>query len=309
MIKKEKQSIAIWIAILSCCFILNAACQNKGVSTGLDENDENKESFEAIVPNVKLQVSYNEKTMSFSPLWPDDIVASKSKLNSDSEFLVGYDNTFETVAFNEEGYMFLESIYIEGDSEMHMPEDLYNEIKHKMPAPGSDHDPIVGHRMGNGVLTYYTKSGAEADQIPIDMERIRIEPELLEQILSSESDTSTSSKVARNLEILKNQNVLFKEVGNTHVLLSEQQIDDASSENLEYQELIDLRIGRPIRIAVKNSQGNYESFTQLGYKMFNNYPVVENTEHLQFGFRNGEWTQLRRTVTNRSNITVNIIND
>ena len=301
---KIKKSIA-FISVLSCA-LLAQGCENKSITSELGEVGET--DIAQLAPNVRVQMSYDQKQMSFTPFWPSDVVASKAKqVSGNTEFMVGYENTHEIVAFDEQGYVYTKSKYLEGNADVHMPQDLYDEVKDNMPAPASDYNPIAGYEVGNGTLTYYAESGEIISQHDMDMERTRLAPDLLQELIESRSETSVDKKIEKNKEALKKLGLNFREVSNTHILLSQQvEADGASSSIAEYQELIDLRIGRPVRTAIKNAEGLYESFTQLSYKVVDGFPVVENTEEVKFGMHDGEWTTLRRTITNRSNIKLRI---
>lgn len=296
-----------FISMIMLVIVFFSGCENNVLLPKVESDKTN--NLEKLVPNVRMQISYNQNEMVFSPFWPDDMVESKSKLNSsDSQFLVDYDNTHVKIAIDEDGYLHKKSIYIEGNSEMHMPEDLYQSLSDIMPSPPEDYDPIVGYEVMNGVMKHYTQSGEVVMENPIDIEKMRIDPELLDSLISNQSDTSVSGRISRNLKILENNEVNFNQLTDKHVLVSER-ISNSTDSNFEgeYQELFDLSIGKAIRTATKNSSGQYLSYNQMSYKIINNFPILEHSDLIQFGYRNNEWSIINRTVLNRTNIELHLI--
>ncbi|MEP1304927.1 MAG: hypothetical protein ABJK11_03485 [Balneola sp.] len=135
------------ILLLGVGILLSFACKQ---ATGSFDTSEEKPIIEDLNINVKYAESYDQTVTTFSRIWPDDISAGfeKGKLNEGGELLVDYERTREVLAFDEDGYMSSVSEFLEGDGEMNMPEEAFNDFKDIMPARSNDYDPVV--KNGNG---------------------------------------------------------------------------------------------------------------------------------------------------------------
>lgn len=88
--------------------------------------------------------------------------------------MIDYENVHEVTAYNSDGYMQMSRKYLEGNADLAMPEDLYEDVKDEMPAPESDYDPVVRSELSDGTLTYYTRSRGSG--LPSRSERRKTAP-------------------------------------------------------------------------------------------------------------------------------------
>lgn len=271
------------------------------------QDQSNPEEQSQLAPNIKLQVSYDQKTMTFKQHWPSDLVAGKAKSETTSnERMLNYENVHEIVTYDQNGYLHISRTYLEGNADLAMPENLYKDVKDDMPAHSSDYDPVVRSELGDGTLTYYTKSGKVAYQTNVDKEKLRIDPAILDSLQeASQSTSETENRIAENLAALKEQNIDFKQLSNRNVLLEIQAKSGTDDKDIaNYKKIVDLSINRVIRSAIVRKDGRYANLSLMNYKKVSGHPVMASSETLYFGMVNGKWGVKTRTIRNRKDINV-----
>lgn len=83
----SKRAIA-FLGILCLGIMLTFVSCDSGANMIVSETVEsNQETGNLLTPNVKLQISYDQKTMTFKRFWPQDIVAGKAKNQTGASFL------------------------------------------------------------------------------------------------------------------------------------------------------------------------------------------------------------------------------
>ncbi len=300
--------------LLAVLLLVNG-CDSPGsvLTEGNNTSDTEQPEGAILSPDIVFQVSYDQKTMTFRPFWPGDMVAGSAKGKSrsgDSERMIDYENVHEVTAYDLDGYMQMSREYLEGNADLTMPEDLYEDVKDEMPAPESGYDPVVRSELSNGTLTYYSRSGEVAYQFGVNEEELRIAPATLDSLRQASQNTSgTENKAAQNLAALEKQNVSFKKLDDRHILLERKAKPGVDDEGVAgFKEVLDLSINRAVRSAVLREDGTYQSLTLMNYQKVSGYPVMANSETLHFGMVNGEWGVKERTVRNRNNIEVHFNN-
>jgi hypothetical protein len=250
-----------------------------------------------------LVISYDQTTTSFETLWPSEMVAGFGKRAPETnELMTSYEIVRETIAYDEDGYLTLESVFTEGHADMMMPADLYEDVKDEMPAPDEDHDPIVRKTIQGSRMTYYGASGNVVFETTIDPERMR----LSEQERNASGDTTgATERVATRMREMEAAGVDAQQWGPHHAILAlEASPEDAANGVGGYRRVVDLRYGMAIRSAVIDQQGRYEFLTLRTIEPVNGYPVAMHTEHYTFGEINGNWGVTTRTIESRSNVRV-----
>ena len=197
--------------------LLSFACKQ---ATGSLDISEEEPIIEDLNINVKYAESYDQTVTTFSRIWPEGISAGfgKGKTSSGGELLVDYERTREVLAFDEDGYMSTVSEFLEGDGEMNMPEEAFNDLKDIMPARSNDYDPVVKTVMEGGKTFQYGKSGNLKYQFEYDPEVFRVtQAELDSMEVWANASDDTDQSVQRNLINLSQQNINFERVGDFHV--------------------------------------------------------------------------------------------
>ena len=69
-----------------------------------------------------------------------------------------------------------------------------------------------------------------------------------------------------------------------------------------------MKTGNEIKSAVRLPNGKYESITSMSYQNVEGFQVLKNSETLFYGEINGDWKVVKRRITNRTDIKVNINN-
>lgn len=285
--------------------MLTLACKQ---ATGSLDISEEEPIIEDLNINVKYAESYDQTVTTFSRLWPKGISAGfgKGKLNEGGELLVDYERTREVLAFDEDGYMSSVSEFLEGDGEMNMPEDAFNDLKDIMPARANDYDPVVKTVMEGGKTLQYGKSGELKYQFEYDPETFRItqaELDSMEVWASASNDTEQS--VQRNLLNLRQQDISYERIGDFYVSYQVELDDEERKQGLaSFHYVDDLRTGLTAQLVVLRTDGRYDSIIRNMYQTVNKIPVLTSEVRYTFGEVNGEWGVVYRQRTTRENINV-----
>lgn len=288
------------------CFISSmlilGACNSD--HTSLVESDQGlSTSGELLAPNIRYQVSFDEKVTELSRIWPEDIAARfKHKVTSDDELIIDYEARHQKLGFDENGNMLVTYEYFDGNEETNMPASMYEELKHQMPAQADDHNPTKRLTVKDGFMTYFGENGELLRQEKYASDQFKIDPAVLDSMkAAAQQSTSAETKIARNIKALNESDISFNLIGSSLASFS---IEVNSEKVSRFEKTIDLKTGEEVRHAVVLPNGNYETITLMNYKMVEGHPVMETSETLNFGMHNGEWLPKGRTILNRENINV-----
>ena len=260
-----------------------AACSGGDASLIVDKDL--NDSGDLIAPNVKYQESYKEKELTYSRVWPQGIVEGLSKSNPNTEILADYEHIKKTLGFDDEGNMFYSYEVVDGDLGLNMPEDLFNELKDKMPARSDEDKGIKSFVMKDGMMTYTDFNGQILNETPYDILEFQIDPEKYDSLQASQ-ETTAEAKISRTIRNLEASGIDFK-IHNAEFAFYSLESDD--NHDFSIDKIIDLKTGNEIKSATKLPNGKYES--------------------LFLGEINGDWEVVKRRVTNRSDIKVIINNN
>lgn len=282
------------------CFVFLIGCTNSPFD--ISDNSSN----EILDPTISVQISYNQKSAVYTPFWPDDIVAgTKGKqISGDVELLIDYDNTSEKIIIDKDRFMTFEVEYIEGTRSQAMPDDLYNDVQMEMPNRETNKDVIKIITDKDGIHYFY-KDGSQ-ETVTQEETDMRLDEETYEywlQLASNDTDTTTSSRIARNLQMLEESGVNFNLLGSSTAYFEIQPTIDDPKTGLIRQKM-DLKTGQIIMSSTQLPDGRYESVELMNYKVESNIPVMANSETYVFSSIQGEWQATQKHVVNRENIKV-----
>jgi hypothetical protein len=280
--------------------LLLIGCNDAGSSMLVDDDSNN--SGELLAPNIKYQESYKEKEITYSRVWPQGTVEGLAKSNSNAELLSDYEYIDKILGFDEEGNMFYSYEVLDGDLGLNMPEDVFNDLKDKMPARSDNDKGIKSFSMKDGIMTYLDFNGEVLNETPYDMQEFQVDPESFDSLQSSQEE-SAESKIAQNIKNLENSGIDFK-VHNSELAFYTLEPEEALDVSID--KIIDLKTGNEIKSAIRLPNGKYESITSMSYQNVKGFQVLKNSETLFYGEINGGWKVVKRRITNRTDIKVNI---
>ena len=317
ILKIRKKSRWFFLAGLVLCLGLSSSllvsCDSGGNLLSGDTNEETQLSETGfLAPNIKLQISYNQKAMTFKRFWPEDMVGglSKSKVLVDGsqELLVAYENTHETEAFDNQRYFYSDTRYVEGNDAINMPATMFQELSGEMPDRSSDQIVTNRVKLANGTITFWRVDGSVvSESVPMDSLRMDTDAfdAMVEELQGPEQ--SPIQQVQHNLKMMQDSGINFKEVGNNYISYD---LEDNASEGDDdigvIKQVMDLKTGEIVISAIMLKDGRYDSITLMDYETQKGLNVMANSETLQFGMLNGEWAVVQRSLINRSNIDVKI---
>ncbi|MCP9292258.1 hypothetical protein [Gracilimonas sediminicola] len=299
------KQLRMLVVLFVTSIVLTYAC--KQVNSPFEEASQQGQTIEGLNINVKYAEVYDQTEITYSRLWPQGISAGLNKSQSNGgELLVDYEKTREIIAYDEEGYMTSITEFLEGDGEMNMPEEAYNQHKATMPAKSADHDPVVKTEVKDGKVRSYTKSGKLKYESTYDPEEFWVDPASLELLVSATTDTSdVEQSIQSNIESLANDGISFSIVDEFYAKYNIKSPVEAQENGLAaYQLLMDLRNGNIIGSAILRSDGEYESVSFNMYKNVGNTQMLAYSEKYDYGVINGKWGITQRTVMHRENIKV-----
>lgn len=281
---------------------LMSGCDGIGISNkDASVNTTIKMDFNA---EFRYMVGYDQKTWSFTTLWPTGMVGSLLKESSNDDWLLDrYELIREKIAFDADGRMYTQNEWLDGDADHTLPLSIYEQYKDFMPTHGDGHDPVVKSLFGGGQLRYITKSGKTAYSYPIDPNAFRIDPAVLEELLKQSQNQSGASERRADISArLQSQGISFRELDSNHLVYSTSLNDGMGIGKTQFT--IDTRTGQVVHAVDFREDGNIDSIALFQYKTVNGIPVMEHSNTIQYGMRNGQWIITGRTLVNRENIQV-----
>lgn len=286
--------------------LITIGCSSENTPFGVNEESSTK-TIDNLNVNVKYAESYDQQYVVYSRKWPKSVATSLSKKKSgNGELLVDFEETHEIVGFDEEGYMYSYKEFLEGDGEMNMPQQVYNDLRETIPARQNDYDPIVKIEMKDGVTKSFGKSGRLVSEYAYDPEEFRITPEILDSLASLNNDsTEVENSIRNNINRLEDENVTFAVVENFYAKYDKQASSEAIDKGIgSYKFFEDLRTGNIVQSAVMREDGQVDSITMNRYKNVNGTQVLLSEETFRFGNLDGEWQVIERSEMLRYNIKV-----
>lgn len=293
------------VLLLGVLAIIITSCTKVDSPFSVEESD--VKSFEDLNINVKYAESYDQTTITYSRHWPSSISTglNKSLSDSDGEFMIDYEKVREVIGFDEDGYMSTSIEFLEGDSEMGMPEEAYENLKNTMPNPGMEHDPMVRIESTNGIERSYGKSGNILYEMEYDPEEFRVDVSYLESLNQSGDSSDVDASILNNSVRLESQGISFTLVNGFYAKYDIPANQDQEKEGIGlFQEVMDLRNGEVIASSIKSDDEKYLEIVERRYASINNQSVLSREIRYNFGVVNGTWGISTRTVTQRENIQV-----
>jgi hypothetical protein len=303
-----KKSWSRGIGFFLALAVVIAGCTSIDAPVGTDDNG--VKSFEDLNINVKYAESYDQTTVTFSRHWPNSISTSLAKnVEGGGELMIDYERVHEVIAFDEDGYMSSTLEFLEGDSEMGMPESVYEQVKAEMPAKDPSDNPVAKIVMTDGLMRQYGKDGTIKSEFPIDKEALRIDPEWLEVLRDSTSDEgNTQNTIKNNIRVLEDSGIKYSVVNGFYAKYEMPPSPEGVADGVSKQEYVrDLRNGNIISYAELNAKGEYLNVTESRYSTIEGIPVLKHEVYYTFGNVNGHWGISERSVMTRENIQI-IIN-
>lgn len=287
---------AILVAALSAC---------GGDSGPLSENGTS-------VPAVRYQVAYDQTEMTYSLQWPEGIAGgvdgqARASGTDGAELLTDYEHVRLEMGFDDQGRFSQVITFLEGDEEMGMPEEVFESVQGSMIPRSPGANPIVREVMARGKRTSYGRNGSAVREMAYDVSAYDVSPQALDSLRRAAAavEDDTQSRVDANLARLRLGGVQPRLVGETSALIDQQETFDNGQTALTRQ-LVDLRHGQPVRMAVRDNGGRYLFYKEFQYAEVDGATVATYEVAYDFGDVDGRWTTLTKTTTARENIRVTI---
>jgi hypothetical protein len=239
-------------------------------------------------PNVKYGLAYEEEEAVFQLTNPNAMVSGLNKTSGDNgaRLLVDYKNMDVKKEIDKDGNLSIYTKYLDGgDGSMHMPPDVYNELKGKMPA--KDEDPLISTIIKDGTAFGIKKSGESVTMFTYDPDAFKIDTTNVDSALSIShvEGRQTEQRVQENLNRIKGKQGVNR-LDENHILIESgfsqgccEETQPVGEEISGIKKVIDLRIGQVVREGVLDQQGRLSSVSFIHYKNVDGYMVedIRNT--------------------------------
>ncbi|MBO6795210.1 MAG: hypothetical protein JJ895_14990 [Balneolaceae bacterium] len=302
----EKTAITVHLcsfAVMFTYLIFIAGCSGSNNPFSSEHSESSSISIDDLNINVKYAESYDETRITFSRHWPQSISQGLAKnVDESGEIMLDYERISKIIAFDDDGNLFTSTEYLEGDSQMNMPESIYEEVKHQKPAEDINKDPIVRIEFSNGILKQFGRSGKLLSEHTFNPEDYRLDEETLETLTSYlEKSISEDETVSSSIEVLDASGLQYNIKGKFYADVVEPSSINESSKISKYTYRVDLRTGVKIEEVAYDLQNR-----PLHYRV-SNYVTIEGRHLLQrelfyeYGDLNNNWEVIGRKVTTRTN--------
>lgn len=301
--KIKKTAYLRGFAVMCSFLIVITGCTNSDNPFSSDSTESSSISIDDLNINVKYAESYDETRITFSRRWPSSISHSLAKtVDEGGEIMTDYERISKLVAFDEEGYLYTSTEFLEGDSQMNMPESIYEEVKHKKPAEDINKDPITRIEFSNGQLKHFGRSGKLLSEHSFNPEDYRLDEETLEILstiimdLSDEDETVSSSIDALNVSGLQ-YNIKNEFYADVVEPVKNQGQTDVS----KYKYRLDLRIGEKVEEVAYDLQNRLLHYRVSNFITVDGRPMLQRELYYEYGELNNNWEVIARKVTTRTN--------
>jgi hypothetical protein len=253
--------------------------------------------------SVKYAESYDETSMYFSRRWPKSMSHGFAKtMNEDGEIMTDYERTSKTIAYDEEGYLYTITEFLEGDSEMNMPESIHEAIKHHKPGEDINKDPVVREEFSKGESYLYGKSGKVISQHSFNPEDFRLDQESLEILASYvENSSSNDQNVSNRIDNLNSSGLSYQIKNSFYADVEETVSDQTTSKISKLKYRLDLRTGMKVEEIAYDLQNRPIHYRISSYANIEGTPMLQRELFYEYGELNNNWEIIGRNVITRTN--------
>ncbi len=253
--------------------------------------------------SMKYAESYDETSMYFSRRWPKKITEGFAKtMVEGGEIMLDYERTRKTIAYDEEGYLYTFTEFLEGDTRMNMPESIHEIVKHKKPAEDINKDPIVRIEFSKGILKHIGKSGKIISQHSFNPEDFRLDDESLERLDSLNNESSGNNEhVSNSINQLHASGLQYEIINDVYADITESNVTEKSSDISKYKYRIDLRTGNKIEEVAYDIQNRPVTYKISNFINVNGRQVLQRKLFYEYGMLNDNWEIVERKVVTRIN--------
>ncbi len=305
MKKHEKTKNTAYLrgfAVMFSFLILFAGCTSSD-NPFSSESTESSISIDDLNINVKYAESYDQTSITFSRRWPSSISRSLAKtVDEGGEIMTDFEQVSKLIAFDEEGYLYTSTNYIEGDSQMNMPESIYEEVRRLKPAEDINKDPIVRIEFSNGHLRHYGRSGELLSEHSFNPEDFRLEEEALDALaIYNENSDSEDHNVSNSINYLNSLGLQYDIIGDFYADVEQPISNQDNSGVTKYKYRLDLRTGEKLEEVAYNLQNKPIHYRISSFVNVDGQHMLQRELFYEYGNLNNNWEIVGRKVTTRTN--------
>ncbi len=252
-----------------------------------------------------LRVEYDEKATTYAFHWPGNMIhkdgLGKTAEDDDALFLKDYQYVHKQMDIDEDGYFSFESENIEGNENIRMPEEIWDQTANIRPAQDPGTISTVRMVTSNGTVQRIGTNGEIISSTSYDPEGYRIDPALLDSMYTSECDTCLE-KVSNSIVSMRQSGTEFNMVDEFHAKIVTQINDEPVFSKVV--RVVDLRTGLAKKVAMYRDDGRFDSISLIQYSIISGYPVRSKVTTYRFGDVNNNWQAKTVKYIDRHNIIV-----
>lgn len=239
-----------------------------------------------------LSISYDERQATFSISAPVGL----ENPDRDSLTMLDYQRLAVEIGFDENGYFHMEKKHLEGNEDIRMPMNVWQETKNIRPAVDPTANPVTNVIFSDGIMQRIGDKGV-VSAVPYDAEQFRIDPKYVDSLFVVDCEPCVEERKKR----MTDKGIIFTMLGDYYAKI------DTYYDNSEIgkiSEVMDLRNGLTSKIAYYQKDGRFDSFVYSYHQIVNGLHVETNEVMYSFGMVKNNWQAKLVTFTDRSNITV-----
>ncbi|MFQ6606000.1 MAG: hypothetical protein ACE5D8_10705 [Fidelibacterota bacterium] len=262
--------------------------------------------------NIPLfRMEYDQETVTTSTRWPNHIIgrAGRGKTTEgEAEYLVDYANTHTTFTIDDSGYIGIRTDWLEGNADIPMPMDMWNQVKDETNPFHPDHKSKVAFELKDGTYTSYATDGSIIATYPYPADSLKLDTDLISidsiaYYLGYTMSSDSADMKADIMNHLMQEGVNFRLLGDYEILV----VKTKHSQEREFlvKMVVNTKTGRIQRRAMYDTQGNLDQVTLLSYDLISGmpFPVQIITYNIATN-HNGERDIIAKTIETRSNISI-----
>lgn len=265
------------------------------------------DSPDKVVDPPSINIEYDNQMVTQSYKWPASTVTGtlgKTTGEEDKVYLVDFANTHTSISIDNQGYIYMKVEWLEGNSDIQMPEQMWEDIKDKTNPFNPKSIPIVAYEYDHGTYSTFDKNGGVIYSLPYEADSLRLDinlfnpDEFARAMDSLNLLDSTSNRTDEIIESLESQGLSYSLLADTKVLV------DNHTEHGILKQVIDLKTGKVDREATYNDDGNLDLATFYSYDYSSHFPLpVQTTTYEVERLLDGTRGVVRRTTETKSNIS------
>lgn len=247
-----------------------------------------------------LVISYDETSISTSPPPPNSAGDGTTlQTGSTPRVLRHYERTRRTMTIHPDGSVSVEVRYLEGNSDIRIPMELYNRIKHRLHPPDPARKPITRFTIANNTYTGYAEDGSVV--------HVRSFPQQARGMANALTKINAAAPMpnkATMMEELAKSGAWVQQLNEREIII-ERVIADSRSQVAVKKEAVNTETWQTVRSVTYDRSGRPITAQRVQHQIVDGFPVPSLIVTYRYGEVPGRgWAVQQTTIEQRMNISV-----